>query len=98
MHDSTRTSNQKRPPPIVGDLRESSGSLFSAVSLAFSEVAQHSVQLTVGTHRVFEHFLAFGFFRFEGESTLPPTAANASRWAALGQVEDGYGSDRSGLE
>ena len=26
-------------------------------------------------------FLALGFFRFDGESTLPPTAANASRWA-----------------
>ena len=27
-------------------------------------------------------FLALGFFRFDGESTLPPQAANASRWAA----------------
>ena len=27
-------------------------------------------------------FLTLGFSRFEGESTLPPTAANASRWAA----------------
>ena len=27
-------------------------------------------------------FLALSFFRFEGESTLPPTAANAHRWAA----------------
>jgi hypothetical protein len=26
-------------------------------------------------------FVALGFSRFEGESTLPPTAANASRWA-----------------
>ena len=26
-------------------------------------------------------FLALGFFRFEGESILPSTAANASRWA-----------------
>ena len=26
-------------------------------------------------------FLALGFSRFDGESTLPPTAANASRWA-----------------
>jgi hypothetical protein len=25
--------------------------------------------------------LALDFFRFDGESTLPPTAANASRWA-----------------
>ena len=41
--------------------------------------AQQSVQLTVGTRRVFRHFRAFGFFRFDGESTLPPTAANASR-------------------
>jgi hypothetical protein len=27
-------------------------------------------------------FLALSFFRFDGESTLPPTAANADRWAA----------------
>jgi len=27
-------------------------------------------------------FLASSLFRFDGESTLPPTAANASRWAA----------------
>jgi hypothetical protein len=26
-------------------------------------------------------FVALSFSRFEGESTLPPTAANASRWA-----------------
>jgi hypothetical protein len=26
-------------------------------------------------------YLAFGFSRFDGESTLPPTAANAPRWA-----------------
>jgi len=26
-------------------------------------------------------FLALSFFRFDGESTLPPTAANADRWA-----------------
>ena len=28
-------------------------------------------------------FLALGVLRFEGESTLPPTAANADRWASL---------------
>jgi hypothetical protein len=45
--------------------------------------AQHSVQLTVGTRRVFLAFAKlWAFLRFEGESTLPPTAANASRWAA----------------
>jgi hypothetical protein len=44
-----------------------------------SKAAEHSVQLTVGTRRV---FLALSFSRFEGESTLPPTAANANRWAA----------------
>jgi len=27
-------------------------------------------------------FLALSFFRFSGESTLPPQAGNASRWAA----------------
>jgi hypothetical protein len=28
-------------------------------------------------------FLALSVFRFDGESTLPPQAGNASRWAAL---------------
>jgi hypothetical protein len=28
-------------------------------------------------------FLACAGFRFEGESTLPPQAGNASRWAEL---------------
>ena len=28
-------------------------------------------------------FLALGCSRFGGESTLPPTAANASRWATM---------------
>jgi hypothetical protein len=28
-------------------------------------------------------FLVLSFFRFEGESTLLPPAANASHWAAL---------------
>jgi hypothetical protein len=32
-------------------------------------------------------FLALSLFRFEGESTLPPTAANASRWAAKSFVK-----------
>ena len=31
-------------------------------------------------------YLALSFSRFDGESTLPPTAANANRWAA----EQGY--------
>jgi hypothetical protein len=30
-------------------------------------------------------FLALGVSRFEGESTLPPTAANADRWAFVFQ-------------
>ena len=30
--------------------------------------------------------LAFGFFRFGGESTLPPTAANANRWAGVSGI------------
>ena len=29
-------------------------------------------------------FLAFGWFRFDGESTLRPLAANAPRWAPIG--------------
>ena len=33
--------------------------------------------------RFLSFFVALGFFRFDGESTLPPTAANASRWAAV---------------
>ena len=31
----------------------------------------------------FSIFLAYADFRFEGESTLPPQAGNASRWAPL---------------
>jgi len=31
--------------------------------------------------RFFGIFLALGFSRFDGESALPPTASNASRWA-----------------
>jgi hypothetical protein len=31
--------------------------------------------------RFLSMFLALSFSRFEGESTLPPTAANARRWA-----------------
>ena len=30
-------------------------------------------------------FLALGFSRFDGESTLRPTAANASRWVLINQ-------------
>jgi hypothetical protein len=44
-------------------------------------VAQHSVQLTVGTHRVLSIFMALSFSRFDGESTIPSTAANSNRWA-----------------
>ncbi|HET9905526.1 MAG TPA: hypothetical protein VFQ23_02760 [Anaerolineales bacterium] len=32
--------------------------------------------------RYLSFFLALGFSRFGGESTLPPQAANANRWAA----------------
>ena len=32
-------------------------------------------------------FLALGFSRFDGESTLPPQAGNASRWAAVEEKE-----------
>jgi hypothetical protein len=28
-------------------------------------------------------FVALSFSRFDGESTLPPTAANAPRWALV---------------
>jgi hypothetical protein len=52
-------------------------------SLSFSKSAQHSVHPTWGTRRVFlSIFLASTESRFEGESTLPPQAGNASRWAA----------------
>jgi hypothetical protein len=30
--------------------------------------------------RFLSNFLALSGFRFDGESTLPPTAANANRW------------------
>ena len=44
--------------------------------------AQHGVQPTWGTHRVILAFcVAWSFSRFDRESTLPPQAANASRWA-----------------
>jgi hypothetical protein len=33
-------------------------------------------------------FLACAGFRFEGESTLPPQAGNASRWAALSAISE----------
>ena len=33
----------------------------------------------------FDIFLARGGFRFGGDSTLPPQAGNASRWAAEGK-------------
>jgi len=31
--------------------------------------------------RFLDIFVTLGFFRFDGESTLPPTEANANRWA-----------------
>jgi len=37
--------------------------------------------------RFLSSFLASSCFRFEGESTLPPTAANAPRWAAVEEKE-----------
>jgi hypothetical protein len=30
-----------------------------------------------------DSFLALSFFSFDGESTLPPTAANADHWAKI---------------
>jgi hypothetical protein len=38
-------------------------------------------------------FVALGVFRFDGESTLPPTAANASRWAANNDNRKRYFND-----
>ena len=53
---------------------------FSSGIVVFQAVAQHGVQPTWGTHRVFLAFVvALNFSRFDGESTLPPQAANASR-------------------
>jgi hypothetical protein len=41
---------------------------------------QHSVQPTWGTRRViWAFFVALSFFRFDGESMLPPQAGNANR-------------------
>jgi hypothetical protein len=37
--------------------------------------------------RFWSVFVALSFSRFVGESTLPPTAANAHRWAANQLVE-----------
>jgi hypothetical protein len=37
------------------------------------------------TPRFLSIFLALGSFRFGGESTLPPTAANADHWTAAGR-------------
>ena len=36
--------------------------------------------------RYFGIWLALGFVRFDGESTLRPTAANAHRWATIKYV------------
>jgi hypothetical protein len=48
--------------------------------------AQQCVHPTWGTRRVFlSFFLACAESRFAGESTLPPQAGNASRWAASEQ-------------
>ena len=37
-------------------------------------------------------FVALSFSRFDGESTLPPTAANAGRWADLTGMREPGGS------
>jgi len=37
--------------------------------------------------RFLDIFAASGVSRFDGESTLPPTAANASRWASFPAIE-----------
>jgi hypothetical protein len=38
----------------------------------------------------FELFLACREFRFDGESTLPPQAGNASRWAAASSIVEPF--------
>ena len=59
-----------------------SGVLFQIVSLA-----QHKKRLTQRAAdggyapRFLSVFVALGLSRFDGKSTLPPTAANARRWA-----------------
>jgi hypothetical protein len=51
--------------------------------------AQHSVHLTGGyAPRYLDICLALSFSRFDRESTLPPQAANASRWAAESRFLD----------
>lgn len=37
--------------------------------------------------RYFGMFLALAVFRFDGESTLPPTASNAHRWALRSRIQ-----------
>ena len=53
---------------------------FQAAWLAQQNASQHRVQPTWGTRRVILAFcVALSLFRFDGESTLPPQAANANR-------------------
>ena len=50
--------------------------------LSPSQLIQRAADLEYAP-RYFGIFCGFEFFRFERESTLPPQAANAHRWAAL---------------
>jgi hypothetical protein len=55
---------------------------YKSKSLAQQHTAQHSVQLTVGSLRVFQAFSGFRFFLLPSLLPLRPTAGNANRWAA----------------
>jgi hypothetical protein len=55
---------------------------FQAVSLAQQKASQHSVHLTLGSLRVFRHFLRLSFFLIGRRSAARPSASNAARWGA----------------
>ena len=58
------------------------------------DIVQKQKRLTMRTAdvgypvRLLSFSLAWSFFRFDGESTLSPTAANSNRWAFEYRIED----------
>jgi hypothetical protein len=50
---------------------------------ALDKICPLTKHIRLGVRAAFlSFFVALSCFRFEGESTLPPQAGNASRWAA----------------
>ena len=73
--------------------------LFAAMTKLFSQGMVSCLQKACLTQRApdlgyaprfLSFFLARAGFRFEGDSTLPPQAGNASRWAAAQQMSFEY--------